>query len=109
MRPETAMSRIAPSARPNDAEGGKYEDLPALQAHTFGIIEERGEFLVNRDHGQQLRQTGATAPDCSLVFRCRDGPPQERRACQPEPKYPGKNDERIGADAVTCHCAKRGL
>ena len=57
----------------NDAEGREHEDLPALEVRTLGIVEERGELLVDRDHGQQLRllmglvQVWATTANAMLL------------------------------------------
>src|SRR5262245_47328501 len=91
------------------AEGREHKDLPALQARTLGIIEERGELLVDRNHRQQLRQAGAKAPNGSLMPRRRNGPPEQCRAGEPERDHPGKNDEGMGAYAIAGHGAERGL
>src|SRR5882757_1932922 len=95
--------------QPNHRERGEHEDLPAFQPGTPGIIEELREFLVDRDHGKKLRQTGETTPDRPIFLRRRDGPPKQRRAGQPEHKYPRQDFERVGANAVAGHRAERGL
>ena len=56
------------SNTPRDCEStygriNKDKTLPAGQSFAFGIVEERGEFLVNLDHRQQPREAGAEAPD----------------------------------------------
>jgi len=45
----------------HDADRGKDKTLPSGQAFAFGIIEERGEFLVDLDYWQQPGEAGAEA------------------------------------------------
>src|ERR1700730_17577475 len=72
--------------------------MPALKARALGIIEELCEFLVDLDHGQQLRQAGAEAPNAAMLPRGRHVPPEERRASHREPEHPIENAEENGGD-----------
>jgi hypothetical protein len=52
----------------HDADRGKDKTLPSGQAFAFGIIEERGEFLVDLDYWQQPGEFGGLESDFEGLF-----------------------------------------
>jgi len=84
----------------HDGHGGKDKTLPAGQAFAFGIVEERGEFLVDLDHWQEPGEAGAEAPDKSMFLvthpfhRLLQIESPENR----DDEHPIENPEGVGAD-----------